>query len=56
MAVVGRVGAELSGAPAAQAAWLVCVEVTVSVSVFKMALACLLPWSDGVSFPGAEVV
>lgn len=52
--MVGRVGAELCGAPAAQAGWLVCVEMTVSVSVFKMALACLLLWSDGGGFPGFE--
>ena len=53
--VVGRVGAELCGAPAAQAAGLVRVEVTVSVSVFKMALAHLLLWSDGDGFLRAEV-
>lgn len=53
--MVGKLGAELCGAPAAQAGWLVCVEVTVSVSVFKMTLAHLLLLSDEDGFPGAEV-
>lgn len=54
-AVVGRVGAELWGAPAAPAGWLVCVEVMVSVSVFRVALAYLLLWSDEDGFLGAAV-
>jgi len=54
-AMVGRVGAVLCGAPAAQAGWLICVKVSVSVSVFKMALARLLLWSVGDGFPGTEV-
>lgn len=43
------------GAPAAQLGWLVFVEVTVSFSVFKRALASLLLFSDGDGLAGAEV-
>lgn len=43
------------GAPAAQPGWLVFVEVTVSFSVFKRALASLLLCSDGDGLAGTEV-
>lgn len=43
------------GAPAAQPGWLVFVEVTVSFSLFKRALASLLLCSDGDGLAGAEV-
>lgn len=43
------------GASGAQPGWLVFVEVTVSFSVFKRALASLLLCSDGDGLEGAEV-
>lgn len=38
------------GALAAQSGWLICVEVTVSFSVFKIALASLLLCQMGMAF------